>query len=76
MDYNYVRMRNALKNGDFAEAEEYKLLYETGKVKRKAFSALDYVVAILVAVSVLLGAYILHCEIKSAENTVITEVAK
>ena len=33
MDYNYVRMRNALKDGDLAKAYEYMLLYESGKVK-------------------------------------------
>ena len=26
MDYNYVRMRDALKNGELEKAEEYKLL--------------------------------------------------
>ena len=35
MDYNYVRMRKALKDGDLAKADEYKLLYEAGKVKKR-----------------------------------------
>ena len=62
MDYNYVRMRDALKSGDLAKAEEYKLLYEAGKIKRKSFSVLDYAIVILLSVTVLLGIYILHSE--------------
>lgn len=67
MDYNYVRMRNALKNGELAKAEEYKLLYEAGRMKRKAFSVLDYTIVILLSVTVLLGIYILYSESKLAE---------
>lgn len=68
MDYNYVRMRNALKNGELEEAEKYKLLYEGGKTKKKAFSILDYTVVLLLAVTVLLGVYILHSQAKLSEN--------
>ena len=79
MDYNYVRMRSALKDGDLAKANEYKLLYESGKVKKRVLSVLDYAIAILLLISVLLGIYILHSEDKTAKmqnETVKTEVAK
>lgn len=66
MNYNYVRMRNALKSGELAKAEEYKLLYEAGKIKRKAFSVLDYTIVILLSVTVLLGIYILYSEAQLA----------
>ena len=79
MDYNYVRMRNALKDGDLSKANEYKLLYEAGKTKKRVCSVMDYCIVILLCVSMLLGAYILHSEQKTAEmkNEVIsTEVTK
>ena len=79
MDYNYVRMRNALKDGDLAKANEYKLLYEAGKVKKRVLTVLDYAIAILLLISVLLGIYILHSEDKTAKmqnETVKTEVAQ
>lgn len=82
MDYNYVRMRNALKLGDLEKAEEYKLLYETGKTKKKTVSVCDYIIAILLSIAVFLGIYILHSEQKISEtavlngNTVSDEVAK
>lgn len=82
MDYNYVRMRNALKLGDLEKAEEYKLLYETGKTKKKTFSVCDYIIAILLSLAVLLGVYILHSEQKISEtaisngNAVSDEVTK
>ena len=79
MDYNYVRMRNVLKDGDLAKANEYKLLYESGKVKKRALSVLDYAIAILLLISVLLGIYILHSEDETAKlqnETVKTEVAQ
>ena len=79
MDYNYVRMRNALKDGDLAKANEYKLLYEAGKVKKRTFSVLDYTIVILLSISVFLGIYILHSEDKAAKmqnETVKTEVAQ
>lgn len=79
MDYNYVRMRKALKDGDLAKADEYKLLYEAGKVKKRVLSVLDYAIAILLLISVLLGIYILHSEDKTAKmqnETVKTEVAQ
>ena len=79
MDYNYVRMRNALKDGDLAKANEYKLLYESGKVKKRALSVLDYAIAILLLISVLLGINNLHSEDETAKlqnETVKTEVAQ
>ena len=79
MDYNYVRMRKALKDGDLSKANEYKLLYESGEVKKRVLSVLDYAIAILLLISVLLGVYILHSENKTAKmqnETVKTEVAQ
>ena len=79
MDYNYVRMRKALKDGDLSKANEYKLLYESGEVKKRVLSVLDYAIAILLLISVLLGIYILHSEDKTAKmqnETVKTEVAQ
>ena len=68
MDYNYIRMRNALKLGELEKAEEYKLLYESDKGKKPSVSVIDYVIAILVSVAVLLGIYILHSEQKISES--------
>ena len=51
MDYNYVRMRNALHNEDFEAAENYKRLYESGKEKRRALLGIDYVIIILFLIS-------------------------
>ena len=68
MDYNYVRMRNALKNGELEKAEEYKLLYEGAKTKKRKISVLDYTIVLLLSVTVLLGVYILHSQVKLAEN--------
>lgn len=82
MDYNYIRMRNALKDGELEKAEEYKLLYESGKVKKSSVSVIDYVIAILISVAVLLGIYILHSEQKISEsqnidiNTSVSGVVK
>ena len=73
MDYNYVRMRNALSKGDYTKAEEYKLLYEAGKIQKRSLGLLNYVIAILLCVSVLLGEYILHSEQKVTENTTVSE---
>ena len=78
MDYNYVRMRYALKQGDLPKAEEYKLLYETGRHRKKTLSVLDYTIAILLSVTVLLGIYILHSEaqlgVRNADITPTSEV--
>ncbi len=67
MDYNYVRMRNAVKNKDYEKAEYYRNLYESGKTKTKIISTLDIVIAILLSVSLLLGVYILYSETKQVE---------
>lgn len=67
MDYNYVRMRNAVKENDYEKAEYYRNLYETGKEKTKAMSVIDIVIIILLSVALLLGVYILYSETKQAE---------
>ena len=69
MDYNYGRMRNALAAEDYESAEHYRQLYRTGTQKTRRFSAIDYVIALLVAVSVLLGVYISYSEQKAADRT-------
>ncbi len=76
MDYNYVRMRDALKNGEMEKAEEYKLLYEGAKEKKKNIPVLNYIIAILLCISVLLGAYILHSQERrtETENTAAEQV--
>lgn len=77
MDYNYVRMRNALHNEDFEAAENYKRLYESGKEKRRALLGIDYVIIILLSVSVLLGVYILRSEqIRLETQTMVNEVER
>ncbi|MBR0360438.1 MAG: hypothetical protein IIX21_04930 [Clostridia bacterium] len=68
MDYNYVRMRDALKSGNLEKAEEYKLLYEGAKEKKKNIPVLNYIIAILLCISVSLGAYILHSQERRTEN--------
>ncbi len=70
MDYNYVRMRNAIKENNYERAQYYKELYENGKNKTKAVPAINLVIAALLALSVLLGLYILHSETKLAELNV------
>ncbi len=76
MDYNYVRMRDALKRGDLQKAEEYKLLYETGKSRKKPFSVIDYTIILLLSVTVLLGIYILHSELQYSANNAYTHTTK
>ena len=76
MDYNYVRMRDALKRGDLQKAEEYKILYETGRVRKKSFSLIDYTIILLLSVTVLLGVYILHFELQHSENNTNSDVTK
>ena len=41
MDYNYVRMRNALKAGDEANAEYYRLLFEKRRYKKEDTKGLN-----------------------------------
>ena len=76
MDYNYVRMRDALKRGDLQKVEEYKILYETGRVRKKSFSLIDYTIILLLSVTVLLGVYILHSELQHSENNTNSDVTK
>lgn len=68
MDYNYVRMRNALAEGDSEKAEHYRMLYESGEEKSTIFSAVNCIIAILLLVAVLLGIYISHSEKKLTEQ--------
>lgn len=68
MDYNYVRMRNAIKAGDTEAAARYKHLYETGTEKARTVSVLDCAIVILLAVAMLLSAYILYSEQKITES--------
>lgn len=77
MDYNYVRMRNALACGDYESAEHYRRLYETGTQKKSRFSVIDYVIVLLLAISILLGLYISYSELKAAEplDAAVSEVA-
>ena len=67
MDYNYVRMRNAVKEKDYEKAEYYRNIYESGNIKEKTFSSLNIVIAILLVIFLLLGVYILHSESKQVE---------
>lgn len=60
MDYNYVRMRNALKDGDTALAEQYKELYENGYDVKQTSHVIDYVLILLTAVAVILGIYAVY----------------
>lgn len=69
MDYNYVRMRNAIKNNDLESAEHYRRLYESGIQKTSVFSVIDYVIALLLVMSILLGVYISYSEYKAVEPT-------
>lgn len=70
MDYNYVRMRNAQKNGDMDNARCYRLLYESGMktTNNHTVSALDCINLILIIISLLLGIYILYSDTKMAEQ--------
>lgn len=74
MDYNYVRMRDALAAGDGERAEHYRALYESGTEKSTVFSAVNCAIAILALVAVLLGFYISHSEKKLAEQSGTGEV--
>ncbi len=76
MDYNYVRMRDALKRGDLQKAEEYKLLYETGKSRKKSFAVIDCAIILLLSVTVLLGIYILHSELQHSANNTYSDITK
>ena len=67
MDYNYVRMRNELKNGDMTKAEECRLLYEGKKRERRLISRVDCVIIMLLTVSLILGMYILHSEQRASQ---------
>ena len=76
MDYNYVRMRDALKNGELEKSEEFKLLYEGAKEKITSIPVLNYIIVILACISLLLGVYILHSQdrMTNSENTTTGKV--
>lgn len=60
MDYNYVRMRNAMKKGDYSMAEHYKALYKKGIANEDNTRSLTIAICILTALTVLLAAYIAY----------------
>lgn len=60
MDYNYVRMRNAMKMGDYNMAEHYKALYKKGIVNEDNTRSLTIAICILAALVVMLGVYIAY----------------
>ncbi len=57
MDYNYIRMRNAAKDGNIELAEQYRQLYESGKDIKETSHIIDYVLVLLVVITIALGAY-------------------
>lgn len=57
MDYNYVRMRNAEKEGNTELAAQYRNLYESGKDIKETSHIIDYVLILLVIVAIALGIY-------------------
>lgn len=58
MDYNYVRMRNARHAGDTSLALYYEKLCNKGISREGNTKLLNAALAILLAVAVILGAYI------------------
>ena len=59
MDYNYVRMRNAEKEGDDALAMHYRRLYEKGIDIVREPKWLNYAIILLSVAAALLGVYII-----------------
>ncbi len=57
MDYNYVRMRNALSSGDTKLAERYRKLYENGGAANGDSKALNIILAVLLFAAIALGIY-------------------
>ena len=57
MDYNYVRMRNALKAGDESNAEYYRRLFEKRRYKKEDTKGLNMLLIILSVFAVALGIY-------------------
>lgn len=57
MDYNYVRMRNALKAGDKDNAEHYRRLFEKRRYKKEDTKGLNILLIILSVFAVALGVY-------------------
>ena len=57
MDYNYVRMRNALKAGDKDNAEHYRRLFEKRRYKKEDTKGLNILLVILSVFAVVLGIY-------------------
>ena len=77
MDYNYVRMRNALKAGDSMNAERYRQLFEKRRYKKEETKGLNMLLVILAVFAVALGVYSVilmaqpgvHSEPQTTENT-------
>ena len=57
MDFNYVRMRNALKAGDKDNAEHYRRLFEKRRYKKEDTKGLNILLIILSVFAVALGVY-------------------
>lgn len=59
MDYNYIRMRNALKAGDTDTAEKYRRLYEARQKPQPKRLWPVIVLSVLLVIAAALGTYIL-----------------
>lgn len=59
MDYNYIRMRNAIKAGDTDAAEKYRRLYEAGQKPQPKRLWPVIVITVLLVIAAALGTYIL-----------------
>ncbi len=77
MDYNYIRMRNAEKDGNTELAAHYRQLYEAGTDLNAASYVFDYILILLTVIAIVLGIYTIHYS-KSVPDTVpeksVTEV--
>lgn len=60
MDYNYVRMRNARREGDEENAGKYKRMYEAGMETRTPTQTPNYVIALLAVIAAALFIYITY----------------
>ena len=58
MDYNYVRMRNAIKSGDKKAAEKYRSLFEAGQKRPRKRRWLTVISIVLLITAAALGTYI------------------
>lgn len=67
MDYNYIRMRNAIKAGNDELAAQYRKLYESGKDIKATSHIIDYVLVLLIVIAIALGVYSI-CYSHSIQN--------